>query len=733
LSWKIAIALLPLLFISLIKAQRWWIVLWAVIVGAAIYSLHSATLQQSHLAKLAIEREQATVQGVITSDTKITYQRVRGSTLNQSQQSFLMRVNHVTHGETLVRLRLPVRVLSRQITEFQLGDKIEIQGTLIITKEKRVAATLLSTSKPKLIESSGPLAQKLSQIRANFREMASGIKSDAAALVPGMILGDTSLQSAEFSTQMRRSGLSHLTAVSGANFAIVSALVLWFSRFLFQRLSLQLALTGAFLFLFLLLVRPSPSVLRAGVMAAVILIARASGNNRSAASALATAISILLLLDPFQSHDPGFILSVLATAGLIFIAPEIASRLKKFLPEWIAEIIAVSTAATVLCTPYILFLAGEISSLTVLFNVLVAPLVAPITILGFISVLTIQLPIISESLLSISIFLARWVVLVSELSLSSPTWRFNPILLLSLAVLVLALRQSFKALLIVLLCFLLLFNLAPRVSFPGSNWRLAQCDVGQGDALVVKIAPQTAVLFDVGPDPVLMDRCLKLLNIKRLALVVISHNHADHTFGFSGAVRGREVDAIWSNGNVTLPEEMMQIVTTVQLGDVAQLGGLGLEVLWPKSAVTAHSNFSSLPGDGSKENNLSLVIRAVIDGVSILITGDIEPEAQQLINRSAQISQVDILKVAHHGSRFQDLDFLQTLDPSVALISVGADNSYGHPDPAVISTLQSQGATVLRTDVDGPIAVAWRFDDRLNRYIFTTQQMRKEWWRVQWR
>jgi competence protein ComEC len=114
------------------------------------------------------------------------------------------------------------------------------------------------------------------------------------------------------------------------------------------------------------------------------------------------------------------------------------------------------------------------------------------------------------------------------------------------------------------------------------------------------------------------------------------------------------------------------------------------------------------------------------------VTGDIEPEVQSLIARDYDLANVDILKVPHHGSRFQDSKFLQETSASIALISVGQGNSYGHPSPETLGSLESRGASTLRTDTSGPISVAWRFDDSASRYIFTTRTLRKEWWLVQW-
>lgn len=724
---------LPLLLLSILAfvfADKFWIFSLAVLIGAAIFSVHNATLQHSILARYAKDGAQATLIAKVTSDTKTTSHKVRGSTLSKPQSSFLVRAHFLKVDDKDFKLRLPVRVLSPKLIAFFPGDEVRLDGRLIITKEKRVAATLITNSDVVLESSASGISKFLSKVRMKFRFNAEKIGGDASALIPGMILGDTSLQSETFSQQMRRSGLSHLTAVSGANFAIVSALVFWLTKFIYRRVLFQIIATTSFLFLFLLLVRPSPSVLRAGIMAAVILLARASGNTRNAVSALGAAISLLLLLDPFQAQDPGFVLSVLATSGLIFLAPGIKSRLENLVPSWLAEVVAVSTAATILCTPYILSLSGEISVFSILFNIFVSPTIAPITIIGFFSVLTLPFSLISEILLVLAVFLAKWVALVAQLSLLSPTWSFYPAFLLALVALASIIWFRSKKLFSIFLSGLLFLNLLPVLKFPGPDWKIAQCDVGQGDALVVNLGHGAAILFDVGPDANSIDRCLRTLQIKTIALLVLSHNHADHTFGLDGVFRGRQIEQIWTNTNITVNANLEGITSKVISGTAAKVGEVEINTLWPEQNS---GDFSALPGDGSAENNQSLVQLVKVNEVSILVTGDIEPEAQNQLMKSNLIDEIDILKVPHHGSKFQDDQFLQRLCPKIALISVGKDNNYGHPAPELISQLAGLGAVVRRTDQDGPISVAWRFDDQAKRYIFTTREMRKEWWRIQWR
>jgi competence protein ComEC len=711
--------------------RRFYIISLALLIGSILLSIHSQILQSSVIAQLAKSSSDVKVIASVTSDPKLTFERVRGSNINPSQSSFLVRTSYLESQKASYEVRLALRVLIPKKVEFIPGDLVEFQGRLINSKERRAAALLIADEEFLQLSKVGALGQLLAEIRSKFRNQAAVYESNSGALIPGMILGDTSLQSEEFTQQMRRSGLAHLTAVSGANFAIVSALVFLLLRLFVPKLGVRIVATGLILFLFLLLVRPSPAVLRAGLMALVVLLAIATGNRANAAAALSSAVIVLLLFDPFQGQDPGFILSVLATSGLIFLSPGIKEYLLRFFPPWLAEIIAVSTAATLLCTPYLIVFTAQAPLFAIPFNILSYLLVAPVTILGFLSVLTLPIPLISQGLLAIAEFLARWIAYIASLSDVTPTLSLSyQLLLITLALIIIILFvTSLRKIGIAALVVIIFLGVFSKASFPGSTWRLVQCDVGQGDALVIKISSDSALLFDAGPDPALLDRCLKSIRVKHLPLIVLSHNHADHYYGVTGALRKREIGQIWSNGNITRAELSSYSVSKVGAGDIARIDDVSLEVLWPPATS---SQFSNLSGDGSQENNRSLVILAQVGQVKILITGDIEPEAQEEIAKRYDLSGISILKVPHHGSRYQSEFFLNQISPEISLISVGESNSYGHPDFDLVEKLRLMGSRVYRSDRDGPISLSWRFDEGAMGYIFTSRNLGRKWWQIQW-
>ena len=160
---------------------------------------------------------------------------------------------------------------------------------------------------------------------------------------------------------------------------------------------------------------------------------------------------------------------------------------------------------------------------------------------------------------------------------------------------------------------------------------LFRSDVGQGDALVINLGSGSGILFDAGPDPQLLLHCLKKIGISKLPLVVLSHGHADHYFGATGLEEKITIGEIWSNGSSQVEEVLGKTPLTVKKGVRATISDISLEVLWPKAE---NGNFTHLQGDGSAENNKSVVVLVTWNGVRILVSGDIEPEVQSQIGRA---------------------------------------------------------------------------------------------------
>jgi len=618
------------------------------------------SLRQSALANSEVAShfgETIEISARITTDPHLIDKKVSGRNFLPPSYSFL------------AKSRVPIRIITTDLSVENLLPGQEIRGSARIreSKESRVAALVLM-GKVEVVTHASRWARALSTIRLGLRS-ATG-SGDGGALIPGMVLGDTSKQSAEFKSDMRRSGLTHLVAVSGANFAIVSAFVLWCMQFLFRRMSYRLSATAISLICFISLVRPSPSVLRAAAMAAVLLIAKGTHKGQDSLPALGFAIAAVVIADPWQSRDPGFALSVLATAGLLLFAPRVTKFFARFTPKLFAEAMAPPIAAMVFCAPIIVAISGFISPMSIVANLLAAPAVAPITIVGFIAALISPFaPWLSVLLVTLVKPLAAWIALIAHWAAGFPGFALGAIVL-SLLGLGIFLR---KKALIIFLCGLLLITWVQR--FPTGHWDVANCDIGQGDGMVLNLGNHRGVVIDVGPDPTTIDRCLKQLGIREIPLLILTHGHADHVAGLSGAIRNRKVGRKWFGD--------------IKRGAHAHIGEMDFEVLWPD-------------GGEYDPNNSSIAVVVRTPNYSLFAGGDLEPLTQtQLV-----VPRVDIYKVCHHGSAYQDESFTRALSPQVAIISVGAENTYGHPAPKTISLLDRIGARVLRTDKDGAIAIS---------------------------
>jgi competence protein ComEC len=545
------------------------------------------------------------------------------------------------------------------------------------------------------------------------------LPDDAGGLLPGLVVGDVSRLDPGLADDFRTTGMTHLNAVSGANVAIVLGVVLFAVRWVragpvVKALVCAVALAG-----FVLLARPSPSVMRAAMMGAIGLIGLASGRPRAALPALAGGVALLIGYDPELAADPGFTLSVLATAGLLLLAPAWRDALRrKGWPGWAAEALAVPAAAQVACGPVIAGISGTVSLVAVPANLIVVPAIAPATLLGIAA--AVLSPVWAQGAAFaawLGYWPAKWLVLVATYgarvpagALPWPAGVFGALLLavITIALLVAARRPVVRRLVAVVALGGMLGALPVRVlasGWPPRQWVVVVCDVGQGDAIVLPAGSGRAVVIDAGPEPDAVDHCLRRLGVRQVVLFVASHFHADHVGGVAGVFRGRTVSAVagpdWpepvGGRSEVVAAAGRRPLHVIRPGWSYAVGGLELTALGP---------FEVLHGTNSDPNNNSLVLRARVDGETVLLPGDAETEEQdELLNHLGPgAMRADVLKVAHHGSAYQEPRFLDAVDPEVALVSVGKDNDYGHPNAGLLARLARGGARVLRTDQAGDLA-----------------------------
>jgi competence protein ComEC len=269
------------------------------------------------------------------------------------------------------------------------GQRVAVSGRLVPTHRGDDVAAILQARSPPAPIGTPPWWQRLAgRARVRLSAACVGLPPDARGLLPSLVDGDTSAVPSDLQTDMRVTGLTHLEAVSGENVTIVLAVTLALARGAGIRRRGRALVCAATLIAFVVVARPSPSVLRAGVMGGIALLAMVSGRRSSALPALSAAVALLLVIDPFLARTVGFALSVVATAALVTIAPRWTARLERQMPRPLAIAIAVPAAAQLACTPILLLVFGQLTPYAVLANLLAAPAVVPATILGVMTAVT---------------------------------------------------------------------------------------------------------------------------------------------------------------------------------------------------------------------------------------------------------------------------------------------------------------------------------------------------------
>lgn len=572
--------------------------------------------------------------------------------------------------------------------------------------------------------------------------------NEGSALVPGMVAGDRTLQGETLSAQMRVAGLSHLTAVSGANVVLLLSGVFALCRRLrvprWARLPVGLMALG----FFVALVGPEPSVLRAATMGALASVAVSIGRPRLSLLLLATAVTVLVAWDPWHVQRAAFQLSVLATAGIVLLsAPLTRAGQALRLPTWCAEALAVCVAATVACTPVLVILSPEQSTLTIPANLLAAPCAALVGTLGpwllamaglgqpWCWPLAVACLLPAQAVASIGAWASEHGAMLHwpegaagpllaagccwagpallwglsrrwkhwrELAASSQwLWRYRRA----------AQRRRTREVLVwtvsVIVC-LLGGWLVPgwavgRAATALQDGDLLFCDVGQGDATVLIAGEGKALLIDAGPQDGGVQDCLKGAGIHSLCAALITHLDADHVGGLRAALAIAPAQSI-SYGTASRAAP----VPGAQRATAPSTESCGRWVVDVRLVPQAR-----------EENDASLVVRASNaasgDRLDVLIAGDLEEDAAR-----AALARVPsafapaggggaggyrVLKVSHHGAANGGPDVPRAFAPDLALIGVGQDNDYGHPAPKTLQTLVGLGTPIQRTDQDGTILV----------------------------
>ncbi|MGW5352751.1 ComEC/Rec2 family competence protein [Streptomyces sp. NPDC004031] len=722
----------------------------SLVAAATTAALADADLHRGPLPDLAARRAHAEVVLRVTGDPFTARSRAPAG----RAPTVVVPAEAIRVGPT--RTRTPVVVLAddarppvwaRLVPSTTLRVAARIAPS---TRPGESAAILRPTGPPRVLSPPSTSQRVAARLRGGLRTASAGLPADVRGLLPGLVTGDTGALPASLKESFEATDLAHLTSVSGANLTIVLLLLIGppaeavraERRGLAAALGVPLrltavlgaALTGAFV----LVCRPGPSVLRAAVCGLITLLAIGTGRRRSLLPALCGAVLLLVLCDPPVARSYGFALSVLATGSLLALAPRWCAALRRRgVPPRAAEALAAAGAAQAACAPLLVVLSGRLSLVGVPCNLLAEPAVAPATVLGFGALVLAPLsPAAAAATAWAAGWPVRWIAAVARHGAALPGAQMGwpggwagAALLAALTVAVAVAARGGRLLrglaarpwtaagaaLLVLLALTRPVPLPLPVPLPGrearwppAGWRFAMCDVGQGDALALSAGPGSAVVVDTGPDPALADRCLRDLRVTSVPLLILTHFHADHADGLGGVLRGRAVGAIETTVLDEPAPEAARVrreaaaagvpVLRAAAGEQRAVGPLAWRVLWPPPDA------GELPDDDPNDASVALLVRT--GGLTLLLAGDLGPETQREVLASVpDLPRVDVLKVPHHGSAFRDDAFFARLHPRLALVSVGAHNTYHHPAPGTVAALRALGATVLRTDRDGPVAV----------------------------
>ena len=552
------------------------------------------------------------------------------------------------------------------------------------------------------------------------------------ALARGFVLGQDDRIAPSVVEDFRRSGLAHLLAVSGQNVVLLALLATPILAALGLPLRARLFWLLALIALYVPLAGGGASIQRAGAMGAAGIVATLSGRPSSRLYALLLAAAATLTLNPRASGDIGWQLSFAAVSGIFCLVAPIRGLLAAWLGDStsrrvLIDGIAVTVAATLATAPLMAIHFEAVSVTSLAANVLALPAVAPAMWLGMLAAALGQLPAIPvEPLNWVNSLLLAYIGQLAEW-MADPSWALLP----APAVSAMGVVAAYAALLAgalalrgwtsgrrglrvasgsrVLTAAAAALTAAVILSVsdlreaggdpaPRAGLRITALDVGQGDSILLQPGDGAALLVDGGPPGQDLRGKLTGLGVDSLAAAVVSHDQLDHSGGIAELLGSLPVQRlVYAEAGRSLlgaARAAGAMPTRVAEGSGLRSGSLRLDVLWPPRVLLD----GAPPTD---PNGRSLVLLARWRGFQMLLTGDAEAETVPI-----DPGPLDVLKVSHHGSADEGLEaLLDRTAPRLAVISVGDDNPFGHPEPATIATLRANGVKVLRTDDAGAVTI----------------------------
>lgn len=544
------------------------------------------------------------------------------------------------------------------------------------------------------------------------REMLSRISTyvpgEEGAFLKGILLGDTGDFTPEMTDHFRKTGLSHIVAVSGMHLSILMLFVLWLCTLFRLGRKSRAAMGAAVIFLFVCVAGGSPSLLRSAIMHLIALLATVLSRKTDLRTSIPIAAGIILLWNPFSIFDAGFLLSFSSVMGVVLFGPPLSSRLF-FLPRFLAELMGMSVGAQLCSAPIVLLLFHGISVYSIISNVLVVPYVeilflgtALLVAFGGFSPLGIAL---GYGLRYTTRFLLTVVDAIASLPgayqiLGAPSLLGLLAFACFLCCLYRILQGRYKNTVFYSLLALFMVAGIGQSLWNQNAFRLTFLNVGQGDSILIQLPFGPTFLVDTGrldsEETNAACSYLEYLGIRRIDKLFLTHGDSDHSGGLDLVLGHFQVESLYyPTQDASLSPLLSDLASAVPIsrGYTYEDGDFSLAVISPLPQTQKLTT--------RFDNNNSLVIKLSYKEHTFLLTGDLELEGEALLPKDELACE--ILKVAHHGAPHSTGNaFLDAASPEYAVISVG-ENTYGHPSEETLLRLLQHGCTILRTDLNGHI------------------------------
>ncbi len=557
------------------------------------------------------------------------------------------------------------------------------------------------------------------------------LKDEDAGMLKGMILGDRSTISEELQELYRTNNISHILAISGLHIGLISGI---FYKCL-RRLGASYIVSGivgmCITFSYGYMTGASDASMRAAIMLSVSMLGAMLGRTYDLLTAMSISVIIFVTIQPLKLYDAGFLFSYGAVIGIGAVYPCMESGLG--LKKKLLKALALTVCVQLVTLPVSLYFYGMVAPYSIFLNLLVIPLVTPILlcgltggVLGVTNISMLYRP--ASWLLHLAACFLHLITRICQMigklpfasvilgSMKGGQMCIYYVCLLSVCGLLYMKRRSLKH---ALLCVCLLFLAAVQIIYRRPQNQVTMLDVGQGDSTLIQSKSGLHMLVDCGSTSKsnigsnVLAPALQFYGIRRLDYVVATHADTDHVNGIlylleSSDKGGTVVDTLllpFCGRDMEEYDELRE--TAIAHGVQVSYLSSGMKLVDEEISITCiHPSADQTYED---INDTSVVLYISYGTDSLLFTGDITMEAEEALSSySGLISSVDILKVAHHGSKYSTSEeFLNMVSPELSLISCGEHNIYGHPHEALLNRLEQNGCWILLTPECGAIEITF--------------------------